>query len=69
MKSAIACLVLASASAAFAQGGTGAPSNAGQAITPEAQAAAEKSVEQKHAKRVAKKAAKKAKAASAAASQ
>ena len=59
---------LATAAARFAQGGTGAPRTAGQAITPEAQAAAEKAVGQKHAKRVAKKAAKKAKAASAAAS-
>jgi len=66
MKAALVSLLLAVASVSVLAQGT--PNPAGQAITPEAASAAEKSVAAKHEKRVAKKAAKKAKAASAAAS-
>lgn len=66
MKTALVSLLLAvSAATAFAQGGSGAPTAAGQAVTPEAASAAEKAVKARHDKRVAKKAAKKASAASA----
>ncbi len=63
----VSLLFAASVSTAYAQG-SGAPSPAGQSVTPAGEASADAAVKAKHDKRAAKKAAKKAARAAKAAS-